>query len=435
MNILSAVISAASDAMILCVQILILSVISERQCSKIRFTAVVVIAAITGFVSELLLYSSGGNSVFPILIFYGMRLCLLALLALKSFGIKNIMNLMIIQYFCLILIVSVAALFPLKAVEENPYLNYIPMIVVPACMLIAAICFKIKTRYKTKIINGAASSIPVYTYICIFIAIFLESGLIAVLCYDTSKIELQIMAVKILSLLLIICVTVLIVSLAVNVLYQKYYAGLNKILREQVNSQLLHYEKREKINSEIQSFRHDFNNHIKCLETMMASQKYIEAMSYLERISGMMPFGEFLFRTGNYISDAILTETQENSMSENITIGFKGCIPQNIDSADLCIILSNAMRNASEACHALSGSKNISVYGNYQQGIFILIIKNPTILKGNEKDIYPKTSKSDNLSHGFGFSNIQYVVNKYEGTMHTLLEDGFFTLSVTLKLQ
>ena len=136
----------------------------------------------------------------------------------------------------------------------------------------------------------------------------------------------------------------------------------------------------------------------------------------------MMPFGGFLFRTGNYISDAILTEARENSAPENILIDFEGCIPRDIDSADLCVVLSNALRNAVEACRALSGTKNISVYGNYQQGIF-------------EKDFFPKTSKPDKLSHGFGFSNMQHIVNKYNGTMHTLLEDGFFTLSITLKLQ
>lgn len=434
MNFLLAIISAVSDVMILCVQILILSVITEKQCTKITFTAVITVAAITGFISDLFFYNHGEGSTFSLLIFDCLRLCLLALIALKSFNIKDIMTLMIIQYLCSTLNAAVIALFPQKILIKNPYINYFSMIIVTTSMLILAIGFKIRTKYQAKIISGAASSIPVYTYICIFVVIFLESGLIEVLCYSTSKIELQIMVVKIFSLLLIICVTILIVSLTVNVLYQKYYAGLNKILCEQVNSQLIHYEKREKINSEMQSFRHDFNNHIKCLESLMASHKYDEAMSYLERISGMMPFGEFLFRTGNYISDAILTETQENSISENIIIDFKGCIPQNIDSADLCIILSNAIRNAAEACQSLSGSKNISVYGNYQQGIFILIIKNPTILEGNKKDIFPKTSKSDNMSHGFGFSNIQYVVSKYEGTMHTLLEDGFFTLSITLKL-
>ena len=143
------------------------------------------------------------------------------------------------------------SLFPPDPTAEKPYINYITMITIPACMLVLAICFKRKTKNRVKIISGAASSIPVHTYICVFIAVFLEGGLIEVLSYDTDKFELQIRTVKILSLLLIICVTVLIISLAANVLYQKYYAGLNKILKEQVNSQLSHYEKREKINSEI----------------------------------------------------------------------------------------------------------------------------------------------------------------------------------------
>lgn len=92
-------------------------------------------------------------------------------------------------------------------------------------------------------------------------------------------------------------------------------------------------------------------------------------------------------------------------------------------------------RQISQACRALSGSKVISVYGNYQQGIFVLIIKNPTVLERCEKDFFPETSKSDKSSHGFGFSNMQYIVNKYDGSMHTLLENGVFTLSITLKLK
>lgn len=435
MNILLAVTSAASDAILLCAEILILSVIADKQCLKVRFAVIVVSAAITGFISELLFDIENENSSFALLVFDCIRLCLFALLALKSFALKDILALMTIQFLCSILNSAVKALLPQDVFSEVYYINYITMIAIPAGMLILAICFKRKARNRTKVISGAASSIPVHTYICIFIAVFLEGGLIEGLSRSTVKFELQIRSVKILSLLLIICVTVLIISLAANVLYQKYYAGLNEILSEQVSSQLAHYEKREKINLEIQSFRHDFNNHIKCLSSMMSAHKYDDAREYLERISGMMPFGGFLFRTGNYISDAILTEARENSAPENILIDFEGCIPRDIDSADLCIVLSNAVRNAVEACRALSGTKNISVYGNYQQGIFVLIIKNPTVLESCEKDFFPKTSKPDKLSHGFGFSNMQHIVNKYNGTMHTLLEDGFFTLSITLKLQ
>ena len=223
MNTLLAVTSAASDAILLCAEILILSVIADKQCLKVRFAVIVASAAITGFISEMLFGIENENSSFALLVFDCIRLCLFALLALKSFALKDILAmipipaLMTIQFLCSILSSAVKALLPQDVFSEVYYINYITMIAIPAGMLILAICFRIKTRNRTKIISGAASSIPVHTYICIFIAVFLEGGLIEGLSRSTAKFELQIRSVKILSLLLIICVTILIISLAENV--------------------------------------------------------------------------------------------------------------------------------------------------------------------------------------------------------------------------
>ena len=267
-----------------------------------------------------------------------------------------------------------------------------------------------------------------------FIAVFLESGLIEILNFNTEKIEIQLTAAKFLSLLLIIIIAALIVSLTVNVIYQKYYNNLNQLLKEQVKLQIQHYEKQETLNAEIRGFRHDFNNHVKCLKSLMNSERYTEAQSYLDKLTGSMPNYSFLYRTGNYIADAILTEGQETSSTDNITINFNGYIPPNIDSTDLCIILSNSINNAIEACQAISGNKVITVYSNVQQGILVLIIKNPTLYSYTAEDIFPETSKDDKVSHGFGLANMQKVVEQYEGTMHTKIENGFFTISFTLKL-
>ncbi|MCD7729937.1 MAG: ATP-binding protein, partial [Oscillospiraceae bacterium] len=40
--------------------------------------------------------------------------------------------------------------------------------------------------------------------------------------------------------------------------------------------------------------------------------------------------------------------------------------------------------------------------------------------------------KKDRLNHGFGLSNIENVVNKYDGKMQISCNDGMFTLSITL---
>lgn len=61
-------------------------------------------------------------------------------------------------------------------------------------------------------------------------------------------------------------------------------------------------------------------------------------------------------------------------------------------------------------------------------------MKNPTLYEDKAKDIFPETTKDDKVSHGFGMANMQRVVAQYDGTMHTMIENGFFTISFTLKL-
>lgn len=112
MNILSSAVYAVSDTIILCVQILFLSVAAEKHCSKIRFVTVALAAAIMGFIFELLFYGFGEGSTFMLLIFNFPRLCLLTLIALKLLCLKDIIILMIIQFMCAILSSAVTVLFP-----------------------------------------------------------------------------------------------------------------------------------------------------------------------------------------------------------------------------------------------------------------------------------------------------------------------------------
>ncbi len=435
MEILNIIALTVSDALISAIQIIVLKIVTQRRCSNSRFAAFVTIAAVTG------LFSSPIISVFfslriislVMIVIDIFRLCLLALAAVKSFSIKNALITMLIQFMCSLLGSATKAVLPDKLINSS-FFDSVLTTVIPLVLLIILLFVKNRIKGGERIIGSAIRCIPVHNYLFMFVTVFLADGLIVVLSHDNERTDEQLLVAKVLSLLLIICVAVIIMSLAVSVVYQKYYNDLNQILRGQVRSQLLHYEKREKLNSEIRSFRHDFVNHTKCLESLLMAQKYDEARSYLEKISGMMPVGEFLFRTGNYIADAILTECQEASAADNVTINFSGYVTPDIDSADLCIIFSNAMNNAVEASRPMPGSKDITVYCNFQQGIFVLIVKNPTSITDSFKDVFPETSKPDKISHGFGFSNMQTVVNKYGGTLHTLAEGGSFTLSITLKL-
>jgi len=116
---------------------------------------------------------------------------------------------------------------------------------------------------------------------------------------------------------------------------------------------------------------------------------------------------------------------------DDIEIVFNGTIPTFINNTDLCIILSNALDNAIEACRAYKGDRKITVFGGYRHGYFILTVKNPTVNRIADDSALPATTKADKLQHGFGLVNINAVVEKYDGAMRTECKDGQFVLSLT----
>ncbi|MBR5636781.1 MAG: GHKL domain-containing protein, partial [Pseudobutyrivibrio sp.] len=48
------------------------------------------------------------------------------------------------------------------------------------------------------------------------------------------------------------------------------------------------------------------------------------------------------------------------------------------------------------------------------------------------KNNLPKTTKKDNVKHGFGLKSISQVAEKYGGAMNCSYEDGWFKVKVLL---
>lgn len=431
MNVLSAVLAAVSGTLTFCIQTGFITLVSTKQIIKPRFILSLIITALFELLPELYFDYLPASISVAIAISIGVKSCFLIWFSLGKCSLSDALVTIVLQEFCAVICSVVYAALPNEILAVQ-YSRWTIQIVILLIILITVLFQSHKIGKHIIAFENIYDVIPKRVFVFAFLSLFTESGIIELLDFDASYLPDKMHFVRILLFVLTVINAIIITTLVNSVIYGKYNDNLNQMLKRQVDSQLSHYEKREQLNTETRSFRHDFNNHIKCLESMMATEKYTEVRSYLQNLSGMMPSGEFLFRTGNYIADAILTEIQE--ANENVKVEFKGMIPQSIDNSDLCVILSNALDNAAEACGELSGSNTISVYGNCQQGIFVLIISNPTTREGYSADEMPKTSKRDRISHGFGLSNIQRVVKKYNGAIHTLLDNGIFTLSLTLSV-
>lgn len=427
MDILSFVITSVSDNILMYAQIIILSVITGKKPLRSRSIASSALIIILTAFFEVFFFKSSLIIQYVAVVISSIKVCLLTLFIFRTHCLRHILILLIIQFSCSALNSGIHSIIQPNVDMNSLHLRLLTLFFVRFCLFVFLLI--IKKHMNPVIDNDKSNIIPTHIYVLIILDIFTENGLVDGQNYGTSNISLQSYTMKALLFLLIIFTSAIIISLIVNVTYKRYYVMLNGILEEQVQNQLKHYMKMDKINTEIRQFRHDYTNHISCLLGIIKAQRYEEAEKYIINMSGRLPAENMIFKTGNYIADAILTDKQEEA-GENITIQFEGCIISEINSTDLCIILSNALDNAIEACVNILGEKIISVYGNYQQGYFVLIIKNPTVNTLTDTEKLPATSKEDNIHHGFGLSNIKYTVQKYNGKLDISVKDGIFILNI-----
>lgn len=236
--IIPLIISVASDTILLLGQIIVLSIITVKFPSKIKIIAAVIITVVTSVLAELFFYQSPTVIQYILVFINSFKGCLLTLLIFKNFSVRNIMLLIIVQFSCSVINSGIYAVIPGRIKISCEY--FYPALLLTVRVGFLLISLMIKRKLKKTAVNNAVSIIPTHVYVLILTGIFIGNGLIEGLSYQTSKYEIKIRSAQILSLLLVLCVSVLILSLIVNVAYKGYYGALNKFLENQVELQLCH---------------------------------------------------------------------------------------------------------------------------------------------------------------------------------------------------
>lgn len=393
---------------------------------------VIISSVLIGFVSAIF-YSNCflQNVMIQILLLTanGAKFCIANFIIYRHSFIRVTLVTLIIQFMCGLFDAAVFLFILQTDTIDDSLINALIFLIVRCIVFI--ILFIVSKKSCNNFIANFLPKIPNYILAMILINIFISDGLVYTSGFSTTDIQLQTLLIKILAFANTLCLIVVLVSLLTNVLFRQYQKDINKILENQVQIQLKHYEKSEKINTEIRRFRHDYNNHMNCMKSLVQSGRYDELMDYINNISDAFPQSGFLYNTGNYIADAILTDKLENARKNGTNISFKGIISPSINNTDLCIILGNILDNAVEACEKIDGEKEISVFGGYQHGYFILIVKNPISCHVQTENGIPATTKPDTAYHGFGLQNVESVVKKYDGIMLSECSDDSFTIRLT----
>ena len=190
---------------------------------------------------------------------------------------------------------------------------------------------------------------------------------------------------------------------------------------------------------QLAGFRHDFKNHMLCLKNLLSMNKNQEAVKYLDCITGTVNSFYPEYSSGNAYADAVIREKLALARTWEIRLETDLIFPASdlINPADLCIILSNALDNALEACRKLTGQTDnpiIKAASCVRSSFLIIEITNPVPYARKLKTTHLHSTKEEPHLHGIGLSNIHDAAKRCHGTVELSISEGVFHFCVMLPL-
>ncbi len=192
----------------------------------------------------------------------------------------------------------------------------------------------------------------------------------------------------------------------------------------------------------IRAQRHELNNYLSILYGLICLEDFDKVKEYISKINDRLSGMNSIIETNNPIITAIISIQKNKAFNEGIEMDLDiDELPEELpfDSLDLSIIIGNLLNNAMEACLSLGKDRvrKIQFYMWIEKEKLTIHIKNTksNLRKLDVKEILGRfTTKEDKEKHGFGLSNVDFIVNQYNGILN--LEDlgDEFVVDVTLPM-
>lgn len=168
----------------------------------------------------------------------------------------------------------------------------------------------------------------------------------------------------------------------------------------------------------IRLIKHDIKNHLYKIKNNITSEKYKQAVDYIdEMLKNIEPEQEFI-KTGNNDVDCIVNYKLATAKNMGIDFSIKINLPEelNVNSFDLIVILGNLLDNALNAL-STAEHKILKIDINYSVGMIVIQIKNTM---GN------KAKHADENEHGYGLISVRSSLEKYRGTLQNDVIDNYY---------
>lgn len=207
--------------------------------------------------------------------------------------------------------------------------------------------------------------------------------------------------------------------------------------KQQIRAMQERMEEVEGFYTGIRRMKHEMRGHLANIRGLAQSGSYGEIEQYISRMDESMKVFDLTVKTGNPITDVILSDRQRQAVKLGISFRVDFRYPQSerYDPYDIGIILNNLLQNALESCEKCpEGARYIHLLGKQQKKFFLIEVKNPFEgeLEIDQDSQLPHSTKGDPF-HGIGLSNVRREVEKYMGEIEIKTRNSEFCATVLLQ--
>ncbi len=195
-----------------------------------------------------------------------------------------------------------------------------------------------------------------------------------------------------------------------------------------------YYEEINRRYLESRKIRHDINNHLLAISTLIETGNVEQAKHYISEVSEQLDLVAMPVKTGRDVLDALLFKKTEQATEKGVNIVFEINTPLHdcsIADYDLCTIFGNILDNAIEAVN--SGDRILVSIGK-QYDMFYISCENAFYGELKWKGEKLLSTKKDFRSHGFGLTRIKDTAKHYGGDMNITTVNGVFRIEILINV-
>lgn len=205
------------------------------------------------------------------------------------------------------------------------------------------------------------------------------------------------------------------------------------LLLNQAAAAQLQLEALEASQEKTMLYRHDMRHHLSLIHSYLGNKDYDAAQKYIADVERSIEEATVEKYCSNYTVNLILYAHIKHAKTEGIQVETHVNLPEKsvVSDMDLCVLLGNALENATNACADIPNKKDrfLKISCRTKHEKLMIQITNSCNGKVAFSDNMPISSTEN---HGLGTRSIAAIAQKYSGLCSFGYEDGCFTTSVIL---